>query len=133
MIHGSFVRRFITRLAGFLALALATGSASAAHVCYVGHVAGSGSFGSEGYVYFSLFTSPNCTGAFVGTMYLCTTGATSSSCVASTLYRHERQSLLTHLRMLQQAATTDQRVATGNGACNGGSGSCTTVVNYYSD
>jgi hypothetical protein len=118
-----------------LSLALASlfsGAASADYICSTNwkHYGGSSS-GSGGFIQMSVYSGPGCTGSFVGTKYLCSTGATNVGCAASFL-RTELQ-IMTEAPMLRAAADTDQRVGFTTSTCVGGGSGCPVSIVYHSN
>jgi len=96
------------------------GEAKAAnYACGVRYLPFSNTFGSEGYIFFSVYTGPDCTGTLVQAYALCTTGSTSNSCSSSA--RYERQGILAVFEALSRAAGDHQKISVYAYQCNGGS------------
>jgi hypothetical protein len=128
------IRKFLIAACAFVVVALGAGAAKADYVCYVRYFPVSATAGSEGYVNFTVYEGVGCTGTYVGSYNLCSTGATASSCVASTSYHYERLGLLANFESLQRAAAANQSVATSaTMACNGGALACIGYVYYFPD
>jgi hypothetical protein len=111
--------RALSSVAVFGGVALCAGAAHADYVCSAIFIPTNSTAGSEGYVMFSAYAGPNCTGGFLQNWYFCSAGATSVNCAANPGYRYDRQSLLAMYGVLQRAASVDQRVYTGNQQCLG--------------
>jgi hypothetical protein len=124
------VAKALAGLVTFTGVALTADVASAAyeHVCYVMHNPSPSSPGTAGYLAFSVFTGPNCTGTYVNTYYLCSSGATFSGC--STTQRYSEAALLTHLAQLRATVEVDQPVTVAPVLCIGGATTCLGYLYY---
>jgi hypothetical protein len=109
----------------FVAMSSVAVTASADYICNTNYFPGSGARGTEGYVYFNLYSAPNCTGSFVSTRYLCSTGATSTSCISNSSYWFERAGLLAMFSEMTRAADVGQGYSVAaTGTCIGGAAGC---------
>jgi len=120
-------------LGAFLVVATGSGVARADYVCSVGLRPGSGGMGSEGYLYFSLYSGPDCSGDFKSGNYFCTGGATSSLCANSVTYKYERHSLLAAYRSALDALIHNAYVYLGTSTCYVGGSGCAAYLSIYSD
>jgi hypothetical protein len=83
-------------LAAVATLAVAEGAARAdlaGYVCDVTHYQYPG-WGTVGYLDFSIYSGPHCTGSYLGSHYYCSTSATSSACAADSSKLLTEQALL---------------------------------------
>jgi hypothetical protein len=118
----------------FIGMVFSIAEAKAEYVCTVRYYPSTTTgYGNEGYILLTTYSAPNCSGTFDATSYVCSPGATSTSCVSSTAYRYDRQSILAVYQSLQRAAAADQGVDVNAVTCNGGSGSCFSSVGFTSD
>ena len=126
------IRRLVVSLVAFGAVCAFAGIAAADYACSITHRPGStSSFGSNGYATVTTYSSPNCGGSFLSTLYLCTSGATSTSCISSATYRFTEASLLAHVQMVRQAVVDGGRLQVWTSTCQGGSGACLAYFQYY--
>ena len=127
------LKTVIFALGAFLAVATASRAALAGYVCGTSYRPGSSSLGSEGYAWFTVYESPDCAGATWGIYYLCTAGATSTSCASSAVYRYDRQSLIAAHRTLVDALTNNLYISNLSTTCIGGGSGCGSYVQLYAD
>jgi hypothetical protein len=116
----------------FSAFSLLSGSAFADYVCNAAFVPYTGGAkGSEGYVYATMYSGPNCTGSLVGVRDFCSHGATSTSCLSNAAYRFSRADLRDLLATLQAASIHDENLGVLTSTCNGGAAGCAAYVIYH--
>jgi len=116
----------------FLSVAFGAATASADYLCSVGYYPGNSTiWGTEGSIYFEVYTSANCGGSFVKSYALCSTDATSTSCAAGRA--NDRQTLLANLQAMQQAAAADQKITVVTASCIGGATGCAHYLKFYSN
>ena len=128
------LKSLLVAVGAFLAVGTASRYASAEYVCSVSYrPASNTSTGSDGYVYYSTYSGPDCTGTFTSSLYLCSGGSTSSACASSTTYRYERQGLLALYHALTDALIYNTYVYPGQTTCNGGTAGCGSYVTIYAD
>src|SRR5687767_9588939 len=95
------ISKLLVGLVAFIAVHVTARAASADYVCGTSfRPSTSAGFGSEGYVGVTVYTGKDCTGTLVANYWLCSTGATSTSCPSSASNRYERQGLLAAYRAL---------------------------------
>ena len=126
---------FFTLVFGlYLLPTIASASTNNVYVCAVDSLTGShdGSRGDFGYIYFSYYSAPNCTGTSRGGHVVCSRGATSSSCPSNPAYLFTESQLGNMAQMLQNAAVNGTRIDTNTTTCQGGNGSnCLWYVRFY--
>ena len=120
-------------LGAFLLAGLVTASASASYVCKVAYYDYDGSLGDHGYVYFTQYSGPACTGDFEGSFYVCSHNPTSSLCTTLTGHNYSESGIHAQYRAFLDAAMNDAYVATSKTTSCGGSGtSCWWRTWFYS-
>lgn len=126
--------KLYTKLISLITLLMLGNAASAntnGYVCQTSYLPTTVSaLGNEGYLYVTMYTGANCTGSYIGTSYLCSTGATSIYCPDLAAFHHTRESLLANLQASANAAETGQQVFIYDTYCNGGSLSCAFRISY---
>src|SRR6187402_2144218 len=80
---------------------------AAEYVCAVRHEPNTSGLGSGGSLYVTTYTGANCTGTFVDSWLICTTGATYAQC-ATSYFQYTPDQLMTHFRILTDYATTSR-------------------------
>lgn len=108
-----------TVLLALVCAAPASAGPVAGKVCSVHYQGASTTRGNAGHIAVKLSTGPDCTGTVSATFYLCSQGATSTSCVSFTDYHHSATSLAVHAQMLRDAADSNQTIEYGTLACFG--------------
>ncbi|HYQ17765.1 MAG TPA: hypothetical protein VEQ58_18455 [Polyangiaceae bacterium] len=89
--------------------------------------------GSSGYIQFSTYTGQDCTGTYTGTYNVCTTGATSTGCIANSSFYYTSAELLAELASLREAMIWNVRASVAGNGCNGGGGFCVGYVSLSSN
>jgi len=106
--------------------------ARADYVCNVSHTPGASAMGSNGFLSFKTTTAPKCGGAVVGTYSLCTTGAGSGFCAASSpLYTEV--GLIAMFQAMTAAMTLQTRVDHVPATCLFGTATCGGKVTFRAD
>jgi hypothetical protein len=90
------------------------GEAQASATGYVGaaYYLPNGGLGSYGYLTVSVYSGSDSTGTYLGTFYVCSTGATSSTCIDSSYYYREAP-LMGLYQNLERSETWNQKVYVG--------------------
>jgi hypothetical protein len=127
------MKKLIISLWGSVGIFLIAGTASAtSYVCIADYVPGSTTLGSYGYVGFSLYTGTDCSGSYVGSYYLCSSGATSSLCCNDTTYLYTSTTQL--MGMAQEVINAAQwNLAISSvavGTCNVSGSGCAIYLNF---
>lgn len=127
------MKKVFVGLASFLLVTGAAGVASAGYVCSVTVQPSNSSsiYGSSGSVWFTEYTGAACTGSFIATRRMCTSGATSTAC--PTNYVLSSAGVYEMAEMLRSAADADQRMTVGTGSCVGGGTGCINTLSFYSN
>jgi hypothetical protein len=127
------MKKTLLKVASFLFVTAAAGAASANYVCSVTvhPLVSSTIYGSSGSVWYTEYTGPACTGSFVATRRMCTSGATSSICPTSFVLTSS--GVYEMAEMLRAAAENDQRMSVGTGGCVGGGSGCINTITFYSN
>ena len=126
------MKKLLLSVIAFVGVSLSAGAASASYVCQSTLLPGSSILGNHGYVEFSLYSGPDCTGSFEAFRYICSTGATSSACAFNALYRATSDDELSAIAgMLATAAAWNQVVDTvAVGCLPSGTNSCLGVLYF---
>lgn len=120
----------IVALGLFLLPSLA--SADYGYPCYFRYLPSySGTLGSDGYILVSFYSQPACSGSFVASKYICSTGATSNSCPSSSVFYNNGTGLGNLAILLQNAVLEGQKTYYSTTACNGGGSGCLGYINFY--
>jgi hypothetical protein len=92
-----------------------TAHATVGYLCTVdgGFGKGYSSFGNYGGIQLTVYSSPACSGSFVGGGWLCSNGSTSSACSSPIYYNLDEDQLLQIFGGLQRAAASNQKVWIG--------------------
>lgn len=105
-------------------------TAVADYICYTRLTPSTASKGDFGYVRVTRYTGPDCSGSFVATDYLCSDGATSSTC-ANANYHYSETGLHAVFEATRSAAQLDSTVTRVSATCMSGGGSCTYGYYFY--
>jgi hypothetical protein len=127
------LKNVVLALGAFLAVVTASRAASAGYICGTTYRAASSTLGSEGYLYYTVYSGPDCTGDTLSINYLCSSGATSSVCASSSSYRYDRQSLIALYGSVINALTNNVYVSASTTSCLGGGSGCGAYFYVYSD
>jgi hypothetical protein len=126
--------RLMAAAAAFAWISLSPGEAKAAlYVCGTSYLSSSSNFGTDGYIWFTLYSGSNCSGTLNGTYFLCSAGATSNSCAASATYRYSAAGLVAMFEALRRASGDNMRVDHAPALCNGGGVTCGSVVQFFAN
>lgn len=121
-------------IVAFAASVLWSGAAHAEYLCSVDFTPlDTLGKGSSGYIQFTTYTGQDCTGTFLSSWNVCTTGATSSGCIANSSFYYTSSELLATLDNLRDALIWNVRVSIFGNVCNGGSGFCVGHVSLQGD
>jgi len=85
--------------------------------------------GTSGYVQFTTYTGPDCSGSFISSWSICSTGATATSCINNTQFHYTLTQLLARWDAVRLALSSNVRVNVPGNTCIGGSGFCAGYVN----
>lgn len=75
--------------------------------------------GNSGYVQFTTYSGPDCTGSFISVWNFCSVGATSSSCTENTAMHYTSTQLLSQWDALRLALSSNLRLSIGATFCIG--------------
>jgi hypothetical protein len=126
------LRKVLVAMSAFGAVALGAGTAAADYPCSVEYYAGPSTvWGNEGSIYFAVYTGKNCTGTFVKSYALCSSGASSSSCAQNR--SNDRATLLANFQVMRDAVASDQKVTMSTATCNGGAAGCATYAKFFAE
>jgi hypothetical protein len=127
------MKKLLVGLAGFLLVTGAAGVASANYVCTVTvhPLVSTTVYGSSGSVWYTEYTGAACTGSYVATRRMCTSGATSGLCPTSFVL--SSAGVYEMAEMLRSAAETDQRMSVGTGSCVGGAPGCINTISFHAN
>lgn len=102
------------------------------YVCYTKFIPNNVAIGPEGgYLYFSIYDGPNCTGAYQYTKYLCSTGSYSPLCADSDYYKYSAAQLLSVFSALRSASVDGTHVTVQLATCEGGGPDCGAAINFF--
>ena len=126
-------KKLIGTLAALMIMA-AAGPASAEYICRWNWVPSSGGLGSSGYIQMTDYTGPSCTGTFLKTWVMCSSGAsaTSGSCPSSTSYHFTITQMSAMAAAISHAALWNTRVTWAATTCNGGASGCLAYPVFHS-
>jgi len=122
----SKIKTGLVALFAFVGVSLSAGAAKAADYLCTADYTPLDTFGAgtEGYVRFTTYTGPDCSGSFSGTWFLCTGGATSSVCIQNTSFHYTNAEILEMASATREAALWNMRATVFGNVCIGGSGFC---------
>jgi hypothetical protein len=129
-------RKLLVAGVALSAMVLSSGEAHAAdYLCRAGLRAGSSTstLGTDGYINFLVYNGPDCTGTFVGAYYLCSPGATSTSCASSSSYHYSEAQLVGLIQTMQHAIESNTRINHLAQQCNGGALACGSTIDFRGD
>jgi hypothetical protein len=121
--------KFLVGVLGFSAALSLTSAASAEYICTINYRSFSSNSGNNGYAAITFYTQADCGGALASTKYVCTAGATNTSCPTTTYLRTEPQ-LLAELPLLHSSMISNGRITFSTTGCMGG-GAATCLAGIF--
>ena len=110
------------------------GTASAYYVCKTLRIPnGVSYYGSDGGVLVYLYSDKGCGGSYEKTAYLCSDGASYSSCSSSSWYIYDGNDLNAQFLAASRAAAEDSKVTYGTTGCIGGGSGCISGLYYQAE
>ena len=109
----------------FATVTSVAGVASAGYVCSVRTGYNSTAYGFSGSVYYTEYSLPDCQGSYLGSRYICSSGATTSVCTSSSIYQQNSTQLQSlYLGLVEAAVHNTEITSYTTSACNSSGSSC---------
>lgn len=125
------IKKGLVVVSAFAGVSLSAAAAKADYLCSANYTPlDTLGLGNNGYIRFTTYTEPDCTGSFTGVFNFCTIGATSSSCIANTSMHYTNAELLELASATRDALIWDVRVNVFGNSCIGGGGFCVGYLEF---